>query len=676
MSANPIDPVEEKRQQINALIDEIARLAESGMSPPEFGQEFLQRILLALATNIGAIWLKTPQGNLSQQYQIGIADLNLDNIEGAKASHDQILRAVIEQAKPLSMPPKSGPGIMEGAPAPANLTNCILLFAPIVIDRQVQGVLEVGLDPNRNPAALRGFLQFMNDMCAYAGNYFRNHQFRTVLSQQQVWTQLEAFTRQIHSTLSLREATFVLVNETRRLLAVDRVSVASRLGGNTQIEAVSGADVVEKRSSLIQTMKALCDAVLVWNDKLIYSGERDETLPPKVLDTLDKYLAESNCKLLVITPLRDDREDKERPCRSALVVECFEPNLTAEALLARLDVLVKHASPAMYNVLEHHRVPFRWALLPIANIRDSLRGKRGTWAMVIAGLAGLMIAALTLIPWPLRLFAKGNLLPKDRVIIAAMFDGKVEPVVRHGDMVSVDQELIRLESKDLQAKISELRNDLDMAKKMRDRAASALSQPGLSPDQQEQYKSSLIEHEAKIRISSESLQIILKHAGGEQFVVRSPIDGVVTTFDVNDLKGKTVKPGDKLLEIAKTDGAWEVQLNVPEMHVGKIREALDKSEKGQLSVRLWISTDPNTYYEGTLDKSGVGGMVSHVSENEAVLKCRVEIGKDLRQEIERLKGAGMPVEVMVQAKVNCGPRSIGYVWFYQLWEFFFEHLVF
>jgi hypothetical protein len=165
VSANPIDPVEEKRQQINALIDEIARLAESGMSPPEFGQEFLQRILLALATNIGAIWLKTPQGNLSQQYQIGIADLNLENIEGAKASHDQILRAVLEQGKPLSMPPKSGPGIMEGAPAPANLTNCILLFAPIVIDRQVQGVLEVGLDPNRNPAALRGFLQFMNDMC-------------------------------------------------------------------------------------------------------------------------------------------------------------------------------------------------------------------------------------------------------------------------------------------------------------------------------------------------------------------------------------------------------------------------------------------------------------------------------------------------------------------------------
>ncbi len=676
MSANPVDPVEEKRQQINQLIDEIARLAESNMNPPEFGQEFLQRVLLALATNIGAIWLRTPQGNLTQQYQIGMADLNLEAIEGAKSSHDQILRSVLEQGKPLSMPPKSGPGVMEGSPAPANLTNMILLLAPIVIERQTQGILEVGLDPNRNPAALRGFLQFMNDMCAYAGNYFRNHQFRTVLGQQQVWTQLETFSRQIHSTLSLREATFVLVNESRRLLAVDRVCVASRLGGNTQIEAVSGADVVEKRSSLIQTMKGLCDAVLVWNDRLIYNGERDETLPPKVLDTLDKYLAESNSKLLIVAPLRDDREDKDRPCRSALVIECFEPNLTAESLMARMDVLVKHASPAMYNVLEHHRVPFRWALVPIANIRDSLRGKRGTWAMAIIGAAALLVAALVLVPWPLRLFAKGNLVPKDRQVISAPIEGQVFPVVRHGDMVFVGQELIRIDSKEIRAKMNDLKSDLEAATKTVARATQALNTPGLSSDQQDQFRGMIIESEANIRKYKGSLEIYSKQLGGEQFAVRSPIDGVVTTFDVNDIKGKTVKAGEKLLEVAKIDGAWEVQLSIPEMHVGKVREALDKSENGELSVRLWISTDPNTYYEGKLHKNGIGGQIAHVSENEAVLKCRVEIGDDLRQKIEQLKGAGMPVEVMVQSKVNCGPRSIGYVWFYQLWEFFFEHVVF
>jgi len=676
VSANPVDPVEEKRQQINQLIEEIARLSESTVSPPEFGHEFLQRTMLALATNIGAIWLKTPQGNLQQQYQVNFADLYLDNIDGAKASHDQILRAVLEQGKPLSMPPRSGPGIMEGAPAPANLCDYILLFTPIVIDRQVQGILEIALDPHRNPNALRGFLQFMADMSTYAAGYYRNQQFRTVLGQQQVWTQLEAFARQIHGTLNLREATFVLVNESRRLLAVDRVSVASRLGGHTTVEAVSGADVVEKRSSLIQTMRGLLEAVIKWNDRLIYSGERDESLPPKVLDAMDKYLAESNSKLLIVIPLRDDREDKERPTRSALMIECFEPNLTAEALLQRTDVLVKHAAPAMYNVLEHHRVPFRWLLLPVANLRDSLRGKRGAWAAAITAAAALLVFFLVVIPYPLRLYAKGNLLPKDRRIVTAQFGGVAWPVVVHNDIVSRNQELVRIESQELLDKINTLRNELETAKRMNANARNALAQPGLTPEQREQYTSMQLDSMGQMKKAHQSLEIYLASMGGRYYAQRSPIEGRVVTFDLNDLRGKTVKPGDRLVEVAKVDGAWEAHLNIPEMHVGKVREALDKSPEGVLDVRLWISTDPNRYYEGQLHKDGLGGQVAHISENESVLQAHVEIGDDLRREIDRLKGAGMPVEVMVQAKINCGKRSLGYVCFYQLWEFFFEHLVF
>ena len=48
---------------------------------------------------------------------------------------------------------------------------------------------------------------------------------------------------------------------------------------------------------------------------------RDDTLPPKVLEALDDYLAEQNPKLLVLVPIRDEREkpkegSKEAPSRS------------------------------------------------------------------------------------------------------------------------------------------------------------------------------------------------------------------------------------------------------------------------------------------------------------------------------------------------------------------------
>jgi hypothetical protein len=36
----------------------------------------------------------------------------------------------------------------------------------------------------------------------------------------------------------------------------------------------------------------------------------------------------------------------------------------------------------------------------------------------------------------------------------------------------------------------------------------------------------------------------------------------------------------------------------------------------------------------------------------------------------------MPVGSEVTAKVRCGPRPLGYVLFYELWEFFYERVWF
>src|SRR5207245_3286535 len=115
-------------------------------------------------------------------------------------------------------------------------------------------------------------------------------------------------------------------------------------------EAVSGADVVEKRSHLVRLMAKLFDSVLSWGEKLIYQGTKDDSLPPAVLHALDNYLAESNSKLLVILPLKDDREaESKKPPRSAMMMECFDPAAAPDQLIARLEVVGRHATSALYN---------------------------------------------------------------------------------------------------------------------------------------------------------------------------------------------------------------------------------------------------------------------------------------------------------------------------------------
>ena len=45
-------------------------------------------------------------------------------------------------------------------------------------------------------------------------------------------------------------------------------------------------------------------------------------------------------------------------------MECFEPPAEPQQHLARLDVVAKHATSALYNAVEHRRIPFRWVWVP------------------------------------------------------------------------------------------------------------------------------------------------------------------------------------------------------------------------------------------------------------------------------------------------------------------------
>ena len=144
--------------------------------------------------------------------------------------------------------PHSSIGPAEGNfAAPGNPTDLVILMAPLLNDKNLTGLVEIWQDPNRGLEAQRGFLNFIVRMTAYAANYTRNYQLRQMVGKEQVWVQLESFVRQIHGTLNPVEAAYLVVNEGRRLLEADRISIAVRQP-STAVVAISGADVVEKRS--------------------------------------------------------------------------------------------------------------------------------------------------------------------------------------------------------------------------------------------------------------------------------------------------------------------------------------------------------------------------------------------------------------------------------------------
>ena len=193
MSVSPdpnvdVNTIEQKRREIRMLFEEVARLSELDLAQADFFGEFLNRVLRALAAPAGAVWMRTPQGNLQLQYQVNVQQLDLNRTEQTRQAHDELLRLAFQQPRPMHLPPQSFAGqAQEGHTAPGNPTDCLLLLVPIRVENKVDGLIEVWQSPDRNPNAVNGFLQFMVEMAQLASHYLRNRLMRQMAGEQALW---------------------------------------------------------------------------------------------------------------------------------------------------------------------------------------------------------------------------------------------------------------------------------------------------------------------------------------------------------------------------------------------------------------------------------------------------------------------------------------------------------
>jgi hypothetical protein len=688
--------IEETRKQINKLFDEVARLSESDLPPAEYHGELLKRVMQGLAGSAGAVWIRTEQGNLQLQHQINLREVGLD--ENGRAAHDELLRQACQKPRALHLPPHSSEGPQEGtALAPGNPTNFDVLLVPVMIDSQiVAGLIQVWQAPGRNPNAVQGFLQFLTRMAHLAALYMKNHKLRHIVGQQQVWTQLETFTKQVHGSLRPMEVAYIVANESRRLIDCDRVSVALRYARHPQIEAISGADIVEKRSNLVQLMRALAEEVMKWGEKLVYTGAQDDTLPPRVLHALDEFLAESNSKLLVVMPLRDERETKStRPPRAAMLMECFEPILTAEQLMARMDVVARHATSALYNAVQYKRIPGRWIWVPLAAVQEGLGGKvRAIMGAVALGLAAL-IAMLVLVPYPLKMEAKGQLLPRERRWVYTPVEGRVmafPPEIVPGATVTVGEPLVKMQDQHLQMQIIDLEKAIDTSKANIE-AATAEYSKNISPQQKLEVSGRIAQEEATRRGKTRELNALRERTNSEpttpgDFWLRSPIDGTVLNYGFREkFIGKEIKPSEQVLRVGHVNGTWEIELRIPQKHIGQVLSAFEKNHGRDLDVDLLLMSAPTHVYKGKLARNSIAGEANpnteDTNESDPVVWASVRIegrpGPDGQLDIP--KADQLPEDMLVtgtevHSRIRCGNRAMGYSLFYGLWEFFYEKVVF
>jgi len=574
---------------------------------------------------------------------------------------------------------------------------------PILLNDQVAGLIEVWQSPGRPMNAVPGFLQYMTLMAELGTRYQRNQMLGQMAGQQQVWTQLEDFSRKVHGSLNPIEVSYIVANEGRRLIECDRVTVAVRYGRRVSIDTVSGADVVEKRSNLVQLMRRLCDKVLNWGEKLVFTGTKDDSLPPQVLKALDEYLTESNSKLLVVQPLRDEREkDSKKPARAALLMECFEPPAEPQQMISRLDVVGRHATPALYNAVEHKRIPMRFVWMPLAKLQEGLGGKAQAISLAVAVGLTLLVSVLIFVPYPLKMEAKGELLPQVRVNVYSRTPVFVERfTVQPNEIVPPGRELVQLQDLQTGGRIAEIFMQGKNAFREASASENMMRDPSIPQEKKKDYESNAAQQRAVWMQKQHELEQSLKnldfkrgadyqegiyYVKAPQFTAEDMLKvtkaewTVLNGNYVQELTGRNVQPNEPLLRLGAKNGPWEIELKIPQKHIGQVLEAFEREGKDTLEVDFLLRSDPTRKFKGILSKDKIAGQANpsqdDTGEAEPVVLAKVRIdGEDIPED-SRVPGALLLSGIEVHAKIRCGDRAMGYALFYGVWEFFYDKVVF
>jgi multidrug efflux pump subunit AcrA (membrane-fusion protein) len=659
--------VAEMQHEIRALVQEIAQLAQSNLSPDDFYAAFLTRVVSAMGAVGGAVWSVGEGGRLRAAYQIGLAQSGLDTAEN-RSRHGQLLRQTLAGNQAVLVPPGAGAADESGNPS-----DLLLVLSPLVVENQPPTVVEVFQRAGGGPTTQRGYLRFLVQMSDLACDYLKTRRLRQLEETQSLWRQLEQFVQSIHASLDVQATSFAIVNEGRRLIECDRVSLALANGRRCRIEAISGLDSLDRRATELQRLAKLAEAVLQTGEPLWYSGG-DEQLPPQIDAPLQQYIDQSHARLVAVLPLASAHpSNQEHAALSAagrplgvVIIEQLRDGRDDESRQTRARLVAQHGAQALSRSIDHSSLfllPL-WQALGKATwmFRGRSLPKTMIAALVLAGAA----LALTTVQTDFEIAARGKLQPAVRREVFAQIDGVVTNVpVRHGQHVSAGTVLAELTSTNLELELATLigrqtTNQEQIAAHQRALLDnSTASGARLSPAEESQLSAELVE----LRQEAQNIERELALFHEKELVVTAADAGQVVTWKVEDLlQGRPVIRGQSLMTLANPAGPWELELYVPERRLKHVQAAAEleavEGERPPLDVVFTLSSHPGTQFHGRIVEIEQSAEVR--GEDGNTVLARVSIDKEQLPQLHD--------QTTVTAKLYCGRTSLGQAWFCDLIE--------
>ncbi len=664
-SASP-EQVLATRRQVQQITREIAELSRQDLSYESYFTQFLQQTTAALASVGGAVWAGDSQGAARL-----VAQTNFEQASGPWANtresqHLEVLRHVAAGAKPIAVGPQSKSTELRTT----NPTDNLLLLVPLRLEGRVTAIVEIFQRSHRGPATERGYLQYLLQVSELAETFLQVQLLRDLRADHDWSRQFEQFLSRIHSHLGVEETAFCIVNEARRLVGVDRVSLALGTGRQCRLKVVSGLDSIDRRAQQVRHLGRLAARVLQGREPTWLNTHGDD-IPPQIESSWNQYVDISHvrrCGLLPLFPPKHSRHetrdptttDRKKPDRiqpfGALIFEQLSEATEDDRQQQRIEQICHHSRRALHNALEHENLFLMPLWRTLGKLCDALIGRHFAKTLLILILCVAATVAMVATKADFTIPVRGTMQPEVRRTVFAHEDGVITNVpVEHGQFVEAGQVLAKLRNTNLDVEIASL-----VGKQMATREQilslqrALLDDPHLDTAQQNRLNGELLQLRQQALSIERQLQLV--HQKEQQLVVRADRAGQVVTWHVRDkLLHRPVQRGQALMAMVDPSAQWELELYVPARHSGHILDAVTRSER-PLRVTFVLSSHAGEQFEGSL--IAVDPVAIEREDLGSSVRIRVAIDAS---ELPELKA-----DATVVAKIHCGEQSLGYAWFHDL----------
>jgi GAF domain-containing protein/multidrug resistance efflux pump len=574
------DSLEELRQEIERLrlLQSISLEFSTSLDFDELLPRIFHRVLAALGAEGGSIWIA--EGDMLRcRLAVGGAGQRLVGAQMpvgtgfvgdvAQKQKTTIVTGAVQDPRYREDMDDAEPSLSTAVMATAMVANGETIGAIQVSGKATQkGVFD---DQDR---------ELLEGLAVIAATALRNARLHTAEKRAKDLTLLFEISREITATLDLDRVLQSVVNLAAKALTFDRGAVALYDKGRCDIRAVTGQEKVDTKDPKLQDLVARAEWAAGHGEPLYLS---DRTAPGSDAERMfvtifGQDLENDGVGSGLYLPLKD-----EEGVVGVLIFEAAAPEFASDTQREVAAILANQTAVALRNAQLYHQVPMVDAIGALAARKQALLAMPRRKMRMALGVALVILAALTLIRWPLRVSGSAaNFRPTGYAPVRTMVAGVVERVtVREGTAVPRGAPLAYLRAISVQTDREATAAEAATA----DRQASLAAARGDVAEERLQ------------RVRGEALrrELALLDEQVELTTVRAPASGVVLTPRIEERIGASLDEGELLLTLGRID-TLELEFGVDQRDLGRVREGQE--------VRLRVDALPQRTFSGTVVSIG------------------------------------------------------------------------